>query len=263
MQDPSSRNFYNVSFAMPVVLGVLAAGIAVLYFVDPAAIGLILGGKGGSNMPVGVNGGAMTVHGQDWKSNDIEVDDGEGNPCIVLKPGIFEFFGLTIVEFEGVTDGEKVPKEKTDSMTTYRFLRSPWTIDLYVRNRDGRGPFDGGPDVPDGMQLSSTHKCRRQDGSTSDGVTVKINKGSSGTFYPFGDVSTQDKYQVVGLNEDGLTGRRRYMTNNPDCKTEPSSNGDRDICERLSSIFINEIKHPYTHGYHCTDGECRIGVEKF
>jgi len=201
-------------------------------------------GRGSSNMPIGVGGGAMSIHGAN-PAGVVHLSGGDV-PCLVLKPGLINIFGKTEIELDGVTT-IPIPMPKAPGAILTKYLKHHWTMDLYARLRDGS------PSTTDGLHVESTHDCMLPSGGPKHGVIVTA-FGSMSKVYPYGDLT------AIVLDEDGLI-RRRYETIDPKCTSAPDGTGDEDVCEHMSTITITEGTKP-PKSYNCTNGECTIGIEE-
>jgi hypothetical protein len=218
------------------------------------------GGRGSPNMPIGVGGGAMSIHGA-GPVGVVHFPSGSVAPCLVLEPGlIYGLTGKTEIELDGVTTSP-IPLPKAPGTVVSAYVKHHWTMDLYARLRDGS------PSTTDGLHIESTHDCKLQSGGPKHGVIVTA-FGSMSKVYPYGDLTS------VILDEDGLI-RRRYERidsryENLDlkpanigsaCTSTPDGTGDEDVCEHMSTITITEGTKP-PKSYNCTSGECTIGIEE-
>jgi hypothetical protein len=249
----NSRNLYKARFFISLAaLGVTGAVLLVSVRTHGFS-GIAPGGpKGSSNMPVGVNGGAMTIRALGSYGSEYENDDDHKYPCVVLEPGPSSAVNKTSIELDDVTDGAGVPNPKTRGTTLsqapYRDAVTPWTMRLVTRGRDGSAGDEG-------MMLTWTSNCIQQ-GQRQNGITITI-FGNNSEFYPYDlrDVNNP-------INEDGSV-RLRYkskVSTETRCRDLPDGTGDEDMCERLSIITITQ--RGGTHSYRCTSGECSIGFQE-
>jgi len=248
---PSPR-FYKVGFYISLATLTAALLAALASSALNGLLGIMMDGaaRGGTNMPVGVGGGAMSIRSDKGYGTDPK---NGGLPCAVLERGLLHLFGVTEIELDGVTKGPRSTGKKGDSVRT--FLRSGWTMEMYTRRRDGSTP-----DQPaEGMRFRATTTCM-QGNMMKDGITISPLVPTS-TFYPFGDLDPNNK-----LNEDGSV-RRRYMRydindgKNTHCMSMPDGNGDEDMCEHMSMITI-EANGKDAQTYNCTSGECILGIQE-
>jgi hypothetical protein len=210
------------------------------------------GGKGSPNMPIGVGGGAMSIHGA-GPAGVTTLQSGGSGPCLVLVPIWFNP-GLTEIELDGVTT-TPIPTPNAPGTTTSMLVTRPWKMDMYARSRNGA------PSATQGLHVESTDACiQNNNGIAHHGIAV-VPFGNMSSVYPYGDLTS------VLLDEDGLI-RRRYEIDDSrheniplKCTDKPDATGDEDVCEHMSTITIQEgTKQPKR--YNCTSGECSIGIEE-
>src|ERR1700761_1660428 len=250
--------FYAAAAVVVAALGITFAARAG-YRLARMMMDAATGARGSSNMPVGVGGGAMSIHGAS-PVGVVHLPGGDV-PCLILEPGlIYGITRKTEIELDGVT-ASPIPSPKAPGTVVSTYVKPPWKMDLYARLRDGS------PSTTDGLHVESTHDCMLQSGGAKHGVVVTA-FGSMSKVYPYGDFTT------VMLDEDALI-RRRYehidpRYENPDlrptnigpaCTSTPDATGDEDVCEHMSTITIKEGTNA-PKSYNCTSGECTIGIEE-
>ena len=210
------------------------------------------GARGTPNMPIGVGGGAMTIHGV-GPAGVTTLQSGGSGPCLVLVPIWFNP-GLTEIELDGVTT-TPIPTPNAPGTTTSMLVTRPWRMDMYARSRNGA------PSATQGLHVESTDACiQNNNGIAHHGIAV-VPFGNMSRVYPYGDLTS------IILDEDGLI-RKRYEQDDSrqenihfKCTDKPDGTGDEDVCEHMSTITITQGNNTPQH-YNCTSGECMIGIEE-
>lgn len=202
-------------------------------------------GGGGTNMPLKVRGGSMTVRTADsdgWQ--DVTTVPASPQFCTNVNP--------SYIELTGVTPGAAVPPGPVPLVISKIPLNFVWQIDVV-----GRSP--GGASVSgNGIRLTSQSSgCPT--GSSSSSVLLSTQSGGNSAFYPNESALTESN-----------THSKRFMdttaatATHPGCQSSPSSAGDEDLCERISKVTLT-LTPPsggtqITYTYKCPNGECSIGI---
>ena len=151
-----SPRVYRVGFYTAAAVVVMALAITFAaragYRLARMMMDAATGARGSSNMPVGVGGGAMSIHG-DGPVGVVHLPSGGVIPCLVLEPGLINIFGKTEIELDGVTK-LPIPMPKAPGTVVSRYVKHPWKMDMYARSRNGT------PSTTDGLHIESTHACK-------------------------------------------------------------------------------------------------------
>ena len=225
-------------------LFVIAVGLLVEKVFTPKS-----SGSGGTNYPIKVRGGSMTVftraNGQDslnvgWqqmpdKSWCTSVDN-------------------SVISYKGSPLNIKV--------------QVPWTIDIYGHVPKFNGSQHRGDASSNGIELSSqVGDCGSiASGTPNASTSVRLVPfGKNGSFYPSDLLDASDE-----------TGNKRFRDKSADCQGEPddpSGKGDRDYCERIAEVDVflaappthapvDQSTTPSNWSKTCTNGDCSVEIGK-
>jgi hypothetical protein len=197
-------------------------------------------GGGGTNTPLKVRGGSMTVRG-------IMTP-----PAIspTTSPWTTSIDSYHIELIDVVPDQTAFPDVRRSVVLDLPKDTAGWIIDLYGHLADNSDQSKNG------IRICSDAAC---DLGSSTAVIVEPEPYVTGTCNP---TKTCSVFYSEAINDDSTTPAVtsvRFHDTSSACTASPSATGDADVCERIREIVIT-LKGGSTFSYRCPNGDCLIGI---